>query len=130
MKTFSYSYIKHSPRVPSLLLTVEKFGSKIFAFVVVLLLLSFLFSFLLSFFFSLLLSSFFLSIKHVKLYGVYEQSAHQMNARLSEIFFLVRDACELRSTSYGPKHTSQGLSCMYTILCVITHRTRYIKVVL
>ena len=42
-------------------------------------------------------------------YSVYELSAHQTNALLSEIFILLVTAgCELRSTSYGPKNTRCG----------------------
>ena len=40
--------------------------------------------------------------------------------------FWVRAACELRSTSYGSKHTSQSLQ--YTILCVLTSTTRKLQV--
>ena len=71
--------------------------------------------FFLSFFLSS--SSFFLSSfpshKTQKVYGIYEQSAHQTTALLSEILlFLVRAACELRSMSYGYKHISRVLSYM------------------
>ena len=82
MKTFSWSYVKYSPRVPLLLLTVEKIESEN----------SILFFLFLSFF----------SIKHnSKAYAVYEQFAHQTNPLLLEIFlFLVRATCELLSMSY------------------------------
>ena len=54
----------------------------------------------------LLLFFFFLSFPSSitqKVYSIHEQSTHQTNALLSEIFlFLVRAACMLRSTSYGP----------------------------
>ena len=71
------------------------------------------------FFFFLVLSSFSSSITQ-KVYGISKRSAHQMNALLSEIFLiLVRAACELRSMSYGPKHTSRFLSC--TPFCVCLH---------
>ena len=91
----------YSPRVLLLLLTVKKIESENFDFVLL---------FLLSFFLSFFLSSFPSSITQ-KLCGVYERSAHQTNVP-SEIFlFFVRAACELRSTSYGPKHASRWLSC-------------------
>ena len=94
MKTLSYFYVKYSARVECLLLTVEKIVHENFDFVPP-------------------LSSFFVFIKlNSKVYGVYKRSAHQMNALLSEIILiLVRAECELRSTSYGPKHASRWLSC-------------------
>ena len=101
MKTLSYSYVKYSPRVPWLLLTVEKIEHENFDFV------------LLSFF---LLSSLPSSITQ-KVYEVYEWSTHQMNALLSEIFlFLVRPACQLRLL--WPK-TCVVVAFLYAILCVI-----------
>ena len=46
-----------------------------------------------------------------KAYGVYKQFTQRTTALLSEIFlFLVRGACEPRSASYSPKHTSWSLS--------------------
>ena len=38
-KTFSYSIVKHTPRVSLILLTVEQIGSEIFDFVIVVILL-------------------------------------------------------------------------------------------
>ena len=52
------------------------------------------------------LSFFFLSHITQKLYGIYDRSAHQTTAPLSEIFLflqLVRAVCQLRSKSYGSK---------------------------
>ena len=64
----------------------------------------------------------------LKPYSVYEQSAHQMTALLSEvILFLVTAACELRSVSYGSKHVTD--SFLYTILCVLARTTWKLKVV-
>ena len=102
MKTVSYSYVKYSPRVPSLLLTVEKIECEI----------------LILFFF--LSSSFFLSSLPSSItqnvYGVYERSTHQTNALLSEIFlFLVRASCELRSMSYGPNTRHGGFSVRHFV---------------
>ena len=60
--------------------------------------------------------------------GVYEQSAYQMTALLSEIFlFLVRAACELRSASYGSKRVTD--SFLYAILCVLLGTTQKVKVI-
>ena len=93
MKTLSYSYVKYAPRVPLIILTVEKIESENFDL----------------FFFFL-----FFSLMHI---GVYEQSAHQTTALLPEIiFFFVKAACELRLASYSSKHMSQTL--FYTPLCV------------
>ena len=61
------------------------------------------------FFFFLLLSSFPSNITQ-KVYSVYKRSTDQANALLSVIFLLlVRAACELRFTSYGPKCTPRKL---------------------
>ena len=68
-------------------------------------------------------SSFISFIKHnpKSVYGVYKRSTYQMNALLSEIFrILVRAACELRLTSYGPKHASRWNSTPATALKKIT----------
>ena len=90
IKTFSYSFVKFSSRVPLLLHTVEKIEGENVDFV--------------------LLSSFPSSITQ-KVYSVFELSGHQTNALLSEIFiFLVTAACELRSMSYDPTHASLWLS--------------------
>ena len=79
-------------------------------------------------FFCFLLSSFCSSLTE-KLYSVYERSAHQMIALLSEvILFLARAACKLRSVSYGSKHVVD--SFLNTILCVLTCTTWKLKVVL
>ena len=53
---------------------------------------------------------FFFSIRHnPKVYGVYEQSAHQMTALLSEIFlFIARAACKLISTTQALNRHSSG----------------------
>ena len=83
MRTLSYSNVKYTLRVPLSLLTVEKIEYENFDFV---------------------LFSFFPSRITQKLYNVYEQSAHQMSALLSEfLLFLVRATCELRSPSYASK---------------------------
>ena len=59
---------------------------------------------------------------------IYERSAHQMNALLSEIkLFLVRAACELKSARYGSKHVLQSLP--YAVLCVLTRTSRKLKIV-
>ena len=82
MKTLSYSYVKDTSRVPFVLPTVEKIERENFECV---------------------LSSSFPSHITQEVYGIYEQSPHQMTAPLSDIFlFLVRAACELRTTSYAP----------------------------
>ena len=85
-----------SPKPQLLILTLKIIEREIFDFH---LLLSLLF--------------FFFSIKHnSKVYGVYERSTNQTNDLLSQIFLgLVRDACELRSTSYGQKNAWRWLFC-------------------
>ena len=108
MKTLRYSNVQYSPRVPLILLTVEKIEGD---------------NFDLFFFFFL---SFPLHITQ-KLCGVYKRSAHQTNALLSDIFlFLVRAACELRSASYGSKHTSQSLSDK-PFVCTYMHKAKTIR---
>ena len=63
-----------------------------------------------------------------KVYSVYGWSTHQMNVLLSEIFlFLVRAACEPRSTRYGPKRVA--VAFLYAILCVIMYTTRKLQAV-
>ena len=68
-----------------------------------------------------------------KVYNVYEWSAHQTTPLLSEIiFFLVRPACELRSTSYGAENMSQTFFYMpfwpylHTQLITKGHVRRYL----
>ena len=52
----------------------------------------------------------------LEMYGVYKRSAHQMNALLSEvILILVRAECELRSTSYDPKHALRWLPVRHLV---------------
>ena len=59
-----------------------------------------------------------------KVYDTYEHSTDQTNPLLSEIFlFLVRTACELRSTNSGPKHASRWLFYM-PFLCNYTHNSK------
>ena len=74
--------------------------------------------------FDFVLSSFPSSITQ-KVYGMYEQSAHQMNTLLSKIFlFLVRAACELR-LSYGPKHAYAErpyMTCSFQVIHVSMHK--------
>ena len=97
-KTLGCSNVKYTPRVPLLLLTVEKNQMYKLRFV---LLLSSLFFFL-------------FPCTTQKLYGQYERSAHQTTALVSEIFlFLVRAACKLRLMSYGSKHASWSLSSFF-----------------
>ena len=97
MKTLSYSKVKYTPRVPLILLTVEKIAREDFYLV-----LSFFLSFLLLFPYTYTCNS--------KVYDLYEQSSHQTTALLSEmILFLIRAACELRLASYGSKRMSQTL---------------------
>ena len=114
MKTLSYSYVKYSPRVSLLLLTVEKIERESFDFALLLLL-----SFFLSFF----------SIMHnSKVYSVYEQSAHQTNALLSEIFlFWVRTACKAKIELWLQMHIK--VAFLYAILCIITCTTPKLKIV-
>ena len=84
MKTLSYSNVKYTHRLSSILLTVKKIERENFDFV---------------------LLSFPSRIPH-KLDSIYERSACQTTPLLSEIFlFLVRAACKLRLASNGPKHT-------------------------
>ena len=76
MKTFSYSNVKYTPRVPFILLIVKKIECENFDFVLFLLSFSFLSSF----------------PSHItqKVYDIYERSAHQMTVLLPEIIlFLV-----------------------------------------
>ena len=76
MKTLSFCIVKYTPKVPLILLTVEKIEHEKYNLVLLLLL-------------RLLFSS------HItqKVYGVYEGTADQMIALLSDIiFFLVRVA--------------------------------------
>ena len=104
MKTLAYSSAKSTLTVPLILLTVEKIECDISDFV--------LLSFFLSFF------SFMHNSKTV--WDIYEQLAHQKTALLSDIvLFWVRAACELRSASYGSKHTSRFLSG--TQFCAYIH---------
>ena len=101
MQTLGYFYVKYCPRVPLLLLTVEKIKHENFDLVV-------------------LLSFSFPSRTSQKVYCVYERSARQTNALLSEIFlFLVRAAYELRSMNYGPKHMARWL--FYAPFCAYLH---------
>ena len=71
-KTLSYSNVMYIPRVPLILLTVEKIECEKFDFALV------------SFFFACFLS--FPSYITQKLYSVYKRSAYQTTALLSEIF--------------------------------------------
>ena len=87
MRTLSYSNVRYTHRVPLILLTVNKIECENFNFVLLLCCSS---------------SFFFFLIHNSKLYGIYEQSAHQMTTLLSEIFFFwVRAACKLRLASYS-----------------------------
>ena len=112
MKILTYSNVMCAPRVPLILLTVEKIERGNFDFV--------------------LLSSFPSCITQ-KMCNIYKQSAHQTTALLSEIFlFLVRATCELRSASYGSQHTLQTsirhfvLTYMYTSKTKARIRTLYL----
>ena len=116
MKTLSYSNMKHTTRVPLILLTVEKIERENLDFV----LLSFLFH------------SFSLHIaQQLHVYGtacVYERSAWQTTTLLSEIFFfLVRAACKLRWVNM---HVSKRMPqfFLYAILCIITRTTCKLEV--
>ena len=64
-----------------------------------------------------------------KVRGIYERSAHQMNAhyyqRSSSSWLELHAACELRLTSYGPKHTLRWLS--YAPFCAQLHTQLQIK---
>ena len=115
MKTLSYSKIKYTPRVPLILITVEKIEHQIFDFI-------FLLSFFLSFFFFLF---FFLSLTHKsKSIRRIRKSAHQATALLSEIIlFLARASRQLRSPSYGLKRTSRTLSIRY-FGCSYAHNSK------
>ena len=64
-------------------------------------------------------SSFFSLTHNTKLYAIYEQSAHQTTLLLSKTFlFLVRAACELRSSICNFEHTyrhnskTKGRTCI------------------
>ena len=70
MKTLSYSYVKYSPRVPLLLLTVKKIKRENFNFVV-----------------PLPSSSSFPSCITQKVYSVYKLSSHQTTALLQKSSF-------------------------------------------
>ena len=101
MKTLSYSKVKYTPGVSLILRTVEKVEHENFDFLLLL----------------LLLSSSFLSCITQKVYGIYERSALQTTALLSDIiYFLVRVTCELRSGSYSSKHTSRTLFIRHFVL--------------
>ena len=97
MKSHNYSTVKYTPKVPLILLIVEKIACENFNFVL-----------LLSFFLVLSL------MHNCKVYDVNELSAHQTTALLSEIiiFFWVGTVCKIQCVSYGSKHASQPLSDM------------------
>ena len=91
-------YIKYTTRDPVILLTVEKSKHRNLDF-------------------GLFLS--FHTCITQKLNIVYEQSANQTTALLSEIFlFMVRAGCELRPASFASKHASQSLSDMPFCACL------------
>ena len=61
----------------------------------------------------------------LKLYGVYERSAHHTTALLSDIdLYFVRAACELGSTSYASKHALRSLSDASFCTYVYTHNSK------
>ena len=98
-----YCNAKCTPKVPLILLTVEKIKCKKNWFC--------------SFFVSPF-SSFPSCIAH-KVYCIYEQYAHQTTALLSEIFlFLFKTACKVRLASYGSKHTSWNFFLMPFCACL------------
>ena len=122
MKILSFSHVKHTSRVTLILLTVKKIKCENFDFVLLSTTTSS--SFFLSFFLS-----FFPSCITQKVYWVYEQSTHHTTALLLGIFlFLVKVACELRSTSYGPKYANRGGSTSFCAY-IITRTTRKLKIV-
>ena len=103
MRTLSHSNVKYTPRVSLILHSAEKIKHEILDFATV-------------------LSSFLSFPSHItqKLCDVYEQSARQITALLSEMFLLlVRPEWELRLASYGSRHAVQSLS--YTPFCALIH---------
>ena len=90
MKTFSYFYVKYRPRVPLLLLTVEKIQCKNFDFVIVVPLSSFLF-------FIMHNSKSILLLRTI-------QTPNECTT-IRNLRFLVIAACGLRSTSTGRVRT-------------------------
>ena len=106
MKSHSYSNVKYTPRVSSILLTVEKIEHDNLDFV--------------------LFSSFFYPCITQNMYTINEESAHEITLLLSEIFLLLsRAACEseLRLLSYVPTM----LCCVFPILhfvCTYRHYSR------
>ena len=110
METFSYSYVKYTPRVACLLLKVEIIELENFDFV----------------FFSFLL--FLLSLVHqaqLKKTTTYTSDPHVIKSLLSQIFlFLVRAASVAKTDELWPK-----TRISVAILCIITNRTRKLKVV-
>ena len=103
MKVLNYSYVKYSPRVPLLLLIVNKIRRDNFD----------LFFFL---FLSFFLSSCLPSPITQKVFSVYERSGHQTTALSSKIFlFLGRAACELRSTSLAPNAHRSGFPILHIV---------------
>ena len=98
----SYSSVKYSPRGPLLILIVEKIECEHFDFVLCSSSASFSFSSSSIFFFSITRNS--ESIQRI----LRIRNPNEC-ATIRDLPFLVTAVCELRSTSYGPKHSLRWL---------------------
>ena len=93
MKTLSYSSVKYTLKVPLIFLIVKKIERKIFDFVL-----------FFNFFFSITHNS--RSIQHMRTISTTNDFT-----TFRDLSFLVRAACDLRLTSFGPNHKLRWLSC-------------------